>query len=190
MQGRRVEPRRGVHDRRGGVPRGVCERADDDLGRHLLLGPRRGQGRSRPGRASGQREGRGLGMASSDVKIVTKNFGVADSSRLGVALGRGAYRALGKALAMQPLAIVDEVKKSNLRGRGGAGFPTGMKWSFIPKDAREVYLVCNADESEPGTCKDRELLSSDPHLLIEGFLIAAYALRVRTGYIYIRGEMM
>ena len=91
---------------------------------------------------------------------------------------------------MQPAALVDEVKKSNLRGRGGAGFPTGMKWSFIPKDAKTVYLVVNADESEPGTCKDRELLAYDPHLLIEGMMIASYALGCKHAYIYIRGEMM
>jgi NADH-quinone oxidoreductase subunit F len=126
----------------------------------------------------------------ADVKIVTKNFGVDGMNRLEVALQHGAYRALPKALAMEPAAVTEEVKKSLLRGRGGAGFATGMKWSFIPKDAKEVFLVCNADESEPGTCKDRELIFNDPHLLIEGFLIAAYALRVRRGYIYIRGEMM
>jgi NADH-quinone oxidoreductase subunit F len=91
---------------------------------------------------------------------------------------------------MKPAEIVDEVKKSNLRGRGGAGFPTGMKWSFIPKDAKTVYLVCNADESEPGTCKDRELIFWDPHQLIEGMIIASYALGCHHAYIYIRGEMM
>ena len=91
---------------------------------------------------------------------------------------------------MRRQAIIDEVKKSNLRGRGGAGFPTGMKWGFIPKDAKTVYLVFNADESEPGTCKDRELLYWDPHLLIEGMIIASYALGCTHAYIYIRGEMM
>jgi NADH-quinone oxidoreductase subunit F len=82
------------------------------------------------------------------------------------------------------------VKKSNLRGRGGAGFPTGLKWTFIPKGSTEVYLVINADESEPGTCKDREMMYWDPHLLIEGIIIASYALNSRHSYIYIRGEMM
>src|SRR5207248_11344284 len=91
-------------------------------------------------------------------KIVTRNFGVTDMNRLDVALRHGAYGALEKAFAQPPAGIVDEVKKSNLRGRGGAGFATGMKWSFIPKDARDVYLVVNCDESEPGTCKDRELV--------------------------------
>jgi NADH-quinone oxidoreductase subunit F len=92
---------------------------------------------------------------SKGVKIVTKNFGVANSHKLSVYQQRGGYEALRKALTLQPAVLVDEVKKSNLRGRGGAGFPTGMKWSFIPKDAKVVYLVVNADESEPGTCKDR-----------------------------------
>jgi NADH-quinone oxidoreductase subunit F len=124
------------------------------------------------------------------IKIVTKNFGVANSHKLSVYQQRGGWNGFKKALAMQPTAIVDEVKKSNLRGRGGAGFSTGMKWSFVPKEAKRVYLVCNADESEPGTCKDRELLAFDPHLLIEGMAIASYALRCKHAYIYIRGEMM
>src|SRR5512134_1721119 len=126
----------------------------------------------------------------SPVKIITKNFGVTDMRNIDVALQNGAYQALPRAFALEPAALIEEVKKSNLRGRGGEGFATGLKLSFIPKDATEVYLVCNADESEPGTCKDRELIYYDPHLLVEGFIIAAYALRVRVGYIYIRGEMM
>ena len=130
-------------------------------------------------------------MATSDaLKIVTKNFGVVDSHKLSVYTQRGGGQAFRKALTMQPAALTEEVKKSNLRGRGGAGFPTGMKWSFIPKEAKTVYLVVNADESEPGTCKDRELLAYDPHLLIEGMLIASYALGCKHAYIYIRGEMM
>jgi NADH-quinone oxidoreductase subunit F len=127
---------------------------------------------------------------SKGVKIVTKNFGVPNGHKLSVYQQRGGYEALRKALTLQPAALVDEVKKSNLRGRGGAGFPTGMKWSFIPKDAKVVYLVVNADESEPGTCKDRELLAFDPHMLIEGMLISSYALGCKHAYIYIRGEMM
>jgi NADH-quinone oxidoreductase subunit F len=124
------------------------------------------------------------------IKIVTKNFGITDSHKLSVYNQRGGWQAFRKALAMTPAALVDEVKKSNLRGRGGAGFPTGLKWSFIPKEARTVYLVVNADESEPGTCKDRELLAYDPHLLIEGMAIASYAVGCKHAYIYIRGEMM
>jgi NADH-quinone oxidoreductase subunit F len=128
--------------------------------------------------------------ADRNLKIITKNFGVENSCRIDVALSRGAYARLPAAFGLTPAAIVDEVKKSNLRGRGGAGFPTGMKWSFIPKGAQTVYLVINADESEPGTCKDRELLFWEPHQLIEGMIISSYALGCRHAYIYIRGEMM
>ncbi len=101
----------------------------------------------------------------------------------------GGYRPLKKALALKPADIVEEVKKSGMRGRGGAGFPTGLKWSFIPKDAPGPrYLVCNADEGEPGTFKDRELIIQNPHALIEGMAIAGYAIGAAHGYIYIRGE--
>lgn len=122
-------------------------------------------------------------------RVLTKNFGVADIRRLATYRARGGWKAFDKALAMPRAAIVDEVKKSNLRGRGGAGFPAGMKWGFIPKDAKTVYLVCNADESEPGSFKDRVLLDGDPHLLVEGMAVAAYALGAAHAYIYIRGEM-
>jgi NADH-quinone oxidoreductase subunit F len=99
------------------------------------------------------------------------------------------YQAAKKALAMQPDAIVNEVKASNLRGRGGAGFPTGMKWGFIPKQSQKPkYVVCNADESEPGTFKDRDLMRYTPHLLLEGMVIAGHAIGSNVGYIYIRGE--
>ena len=102
---------------------------------------------------------------------------------------RGGYEALRKALGMTPEAIVEEVKASGLRGRGGAGFPTGLKWSFMPKDdGKPHYLVCNADESEPGTFKDREIMRWTPHALIEGCAIAAYAIGAERCYIYIRGE--
>lgn len=101
----------------------------------------------------------------------------------------GGYRALEKALKMSPDEIVEEVKKSGLRGRGGAGFPTGMKWSFLAKpEGVPRYLVCNADESEPGTFKDRYLMEHIPHLLIEGLLISSYALGSNKTFIYIRGE--
>ncbi|MDD2804368.1 MAG: NADH-quinone oxidoreductase subunit NuoF [Elusimicrobiales bacterium] len=101
----------------------------------------------------------------------------------------GGYKPLKKALGLQPADVIEEVKKSGLRGRGGAGFPAGLKWSFIPKDASGPrYLVCNADEGEPGTFKDRELILKNPHALIEGMAIAAYAIGAGTGYIYIRGE--
>ncbi|HTG18193.1 MAG TPA: NADH-quinone oxidoreductase subunit NuoF [Blastocatellia bacterium] len=102
---------------------------------------------------------------------------------------RGGYKALEKALGMEPSAVIDEVKASGLRGRGGAGFPTGMKWSFVPRNTgKPTYLLCNADESEPGTFKDRLLLEREPHLLIEGMAIAAYALSCHLSYIYMRGE--
>jgi NADH-quinone oxidoreductase subunit F len=132
-------------------------------------------------------------MGSQDVsgtKIVTKNFGVPNSHRLVTYLQRGGWDGFRRALTFTPANLIDEVKKSLLRGRGGAGFSTGMKWSFVPKEAKRVYLVCNADESEPGTCKDRELMAYDPHLLIEGMAISAYALGCKHAYIYIRGEMM
>ncbi|MBI3820501.1 MAG: NADH-quinone oxidoreductase subunit NuoF [Planctomycetes bacterium] len=102
----------------------------------------------------------------------------------------GGYAALRKALAMTPEEVVAIVKDSGLRGRGGAGFPTGFKWTFMPKpnDPRARYLAVNADESEPGTCKDRILMERDPHFVLEGILISAYAIRAKAAYIYIRGE--
>ncbi len=127
---------------------------------------------------------------SSMPKIVSSHFGVEGVNRIAEAERRGAYSRLLKGYAMPPAQLVDEVKASNLRGRGGAGFPTGMKWSFLPKDAKTVYLVVNADESEPGTCKDREILYWDPHLLIEGTILSSYALNSTHSYIYIRGEMI
>ena len=123
-------------------------------------------------------------------KLLTTHFGDETAADINIAMKNGVYGRLQTAFHMMPTAIVDEVKKSNLRGRGGAGFPTGMKWGFLPKNASTVYLVCNADESEPGTCKDRELLYWDPHLLIEGMIISSYALGCHHAYIYIRGEMM
>ena len=106
------------------------------------------------------------------------------------ALGRGDYHLTKEMMWMGPDWIVQEIKDSGLRGRGGAGFPSGLKWSFMPKetDGRPSFLVVNADESEPGTCKDREIMRKDPHKLIEGCLLAGYAMRARAAYIYIRGE--
>jgi NADH-quinone oxidoreductase subunit F len=102
---------------------------------------------------------------------------------------RGGYKALEKALAMEQTAVIDEVKASGLRGRGGAGFPTGMKWGFVPRNTgKQTYLLCNADESEPGTFKDRLLMERDPHMMIEGMAIASYALNCHLSYIYLRGE--
>jgi NADH-quinone oxidoreductase subunit F len=125
-----------------------------------------------------------------DTRVVTARFGNEDAKTIAGYEKTGGYQALRKALGLKPEDIVNEVKASNLRGRGGAGFATGVKWGFVPRDAAEVHLVCNADESEPGTCKDRELMWWDPHLLIEGMIISAFALKARVNYIYIRGEMM
>jgi NADH-quinone oxidoreductase subunit F len=103
----------------------------------------------------------------------------------------GGYRALPKALAMAPDEVISTVKESVLRGRGGAGFPTGVKWGFIPKgDAKPHYLVVNADESEPGACKDIPTMLNNPHVLIEGTVIAAYAIQANTAFIYVRGEVL
>ena len=125
-----------------------------------------------------------------ETPLISRMFGVKDSRKIDVYLQHHGYQSLEKALKeMTPAAIIDEVKKSNLRGRGGAGFPTGMKWSFVPKDnPKPKYVICNADESEPGTCKDRPLMEMDPHQLIEGMIIAGRAIGANRGFIYIRGE--
>ena len=121
--------------------------------------------------------------------VLTKNFGVSGMHGLAVAAKHGAYASLKKLFAMQPDAAIDLVKASGLRGRGGAGFPTGTKWGFVPKKSdKPRYLVINADESEPGTFKDRAILERDPHLLIEGIVIAAYAIGAHRAYAYFRGE--
>jgi len=122
-------------------------------------------------------------------KLLTRNFDRADSHTLAAYRETGGYTAWEKAKGTEPAAITEEVKKSNLRGLGGAGFPTGTKWSFIPKGhTGPVYLVVNADEGEPGTFKDRYLLERDPHALIEGMLITARAIRCDKAFVYIRGE--
>ena len=122
-------------------------------------------------------------------RILSAKFDDAQAFTLAGYKARGGYAGWDKARTMEPAAITDEVKKANLRGLGGAGFPTGMKWSFIPKDhTGPVYLVVNADEGEPGTIKDRYILERDPHALIEGMLIAARAIRCKLGFVYIRGE--
>jgi len=124
-----------------------------------------------------------------ETRILSEHFGDPAARTLAGWRERGGYRALEKALGMGPDAVIEEVKKSGLRGRGGAGFPTGVKWSFMPKgDGRPHYLLVNADESEPGAFKDRELLRWTPHQLLEGALIAAYAIRAEHIYIYVRGE--
>src|ERR1700720_3410913 len=123
-----------------------------------------------------------------EVKVVTRRFGQG-ATNIDRYLELDGYKAVQKALGMGPDAIISEVKRSNLRGRGGAGFSTGMKWSFVPKEsAKPKYILCNADESEPGTCKDRPLMELAPHQLIEGMIIAGRAVGAHRGYIYIRGE--
>jgi NADH-quinone oxidoreductase subunit F len=124
-----------------------------------------------------------------EVKVLTSRFGIPNSASIDVYLAHEGYQGLSKALQMKPEEVINEVKKSGLRGRGGAGFNAGMKWSFVPKQtSKPKYVVCNADESEPGTCKDRVLMEYDPHQLIEGIVIAGYAIQSQQGYIYIRGE--
>lgn len=122
-------------------------------------------------------------------QILFKNIKLPNQNRIETYEERGGYKAIKKALSMDPLAVIDEVKKSGLRGRGGAGFPTGLKWSFVPRGTgKPVYLLNNADESEPGTFKDRVLIELDPHLCIEGMLIAGWALQSNWSAVYIRGE--
>ena len=126
----------------------------------------------------------------AEVPVISRLFGVPDSHTLDVYLQHDGYKGMERALKeLSPDQVIDEVKKSNLRGRGGAGFPTGMKWSFVPKEsAKPKYILCNADESEPGTCKDRPIMELAPHQLIEGIVIAGRAVGAHHGYIYIRGE--
>jgi NADH-quinone oxidoreductase subunit F len=124
----------------------------------------------------------------SETLILTKRWGQKDGHTLAAYREAGGYRALQKALGMAPSAIVDEVKVSNLRGRGGAGFATGLKWTFLPKDVRPRYLCVNADESEPGTFKDRYIIEYDPHMLLEGIAITCLANDIHLAYVYIRGE--
>ncbi|WP_018147155.1 NADH-quinone oxidoreductase subunit NuoF [Henriciella marina] len=128
-------------------------------------------------------------MLQDKDRIFTNLYG-AHSPGLEEARKRGAWHLTREMLQQTPEWICDQIKASGLRGRGGAGFPTGLKWTFMPKEVRERphYLVVNADESEPGTCKDREIMRHDPHLLIEGCMIASYAMRAHACYVYLRGE--
>src|SRR5688572_2167400 len=123
-------------------------------------------------------------------KILLEHIDVPGIETLDVYRKKGGYASVEKALkTMAPDAVMEEVKKSGLRGRGGAGFPAGMKWSFLDrKSDKPRYLVCNADESEPGTFKDRYLMEKIPHILIEGMITSSFALGAKTSYIYIRGE--
>src|SRR5665213_3515271 len=124
-----------------------------------------------------------------ETKVLSKRFGLENSESLATYIANDGFKAFQKAREMKPEQIIEEVKTSALRGRGGAGFPTGLKWSFVPRSSpKPKYIIINADESEPGTCKDRLLMENDPHSLIEGMLIAARAVDSHKAYIYIRGE--
>ena len=128
-------------------------------------------------------------VSDREVRLLSPYFGDPKQRHIETYVKRGGYSALEKALGMGPDDVVEIVKSSGLRGRGGAGFPTGVKWSFMPKEKKKAhYLLCNADESEPGTFKDRYIMERDPHALLEGMIIAAYAIDSHKAYVYIRGE--
>src|SRR5262249_23812688 len=128
-------------------------------------------------------------MLADKDRIFLNLYGVRGAD-LESAKERGAWNGTKDMLDAGRDWIIAQMKESGLRGRGGAGFPTGLKWSFMPKEVKDRphYLVVNADESEPGTCKDRDIMRHDPHLLVEGCLLAGFAMRANAGYIYIRGE--
>jgi len=126
--------------------------------------------------------------SNGNIRLLSRSFGKPDQASLETAMQRGAYAMLKKAVGMKPEEVTALVKESGLRGHGGAGFSAGMKWGFVPKDIFPRYVTVNADESEPGTCKDRLILEYDPHLLLEGALICAWAVQAERIYIYIRGE--
>jgi NADH-quinone oxidoreductase subunit F len=130
-------------------------------------------------------------MLADKDRIFTNLYGLQDWGLKG-AMKRGNWDGTKAILERGRDAIIDQVKASGLRGRGGAGFPTGLKWSFMPKEVgeRPHYLVVNADESEPGTCKDREIMRHDPHTLVEGCLIAGFAMGAHTAFVYVRGEFV
>jgi NADH-quinone oxidoreductase subunit F len=124
-----------------------------------------------------------------ETRLISYRFDLPNSASIDTYLANDGYVAIRKAIGMTPQAIIDELTVSALRGRGGAGFPTGMKWSFVPRNTgKPTYVICNSDESEPCTCKDRLLMENDPHQLIEGMLIAAWTIRSNKGYIFVRGE--
>ena len=125
-----------------------------------------------------------------EVKIITEHYDKPEFKTLEGYKQNGGYEVLPKTLKLKPQEIIDEVKASGLRGRGGAGFPTGVKWGFLPDNGEPRYLLCNADEGEPGTFKDRKMIERAPHQLIEGMIISAYAVKSAKSYIYIRGELV
>jgi NADH-quinone oxidoreductase subunit F len=128
---------------------------------------------------------------SEQMRILTAHWGDPSVVPIDGYLAKGGYEALRRALSMSPAEVIDEMKASGLRGRGGAGFPTGVKWSFVPQDTgKPTYVVVNFDESEPGTYNNRELVEREPHQLIEGFIIAAYAVQSQNAFVYCRGEFL
>ena len=130
-------------------------------------------------------------MTDTLTPVLSDNWDQERSWTIDAYTARGGYAALDKAFAMEPDAVIETVKASGLRGRGGAGFPTGMKWGFIPQDnPKPKYLVVNADESEPGTCKDIPLMMANPHVLVEGVIMSSYAIRANHAFIYVRGEVL
>ncbi len=130
-------------------------------------------------------------MISTADRIITARWDEPDTVWIDRYTATGGYEALKKALKMAPAQVIDEVKASGLRGRGGAGFPAGVKWSFVPQDTgKPTYLVVNFDESEPGTFNNRELIERDPHQVLEGAIIAAYAVQCHTAFVYVRGEFL
>lgn len=129
-----------------------------------------------------------MSQAPQQTKLLSEFYHLDEFQNLEGYKKHGGYATLSKAFKMQPQQIIDEVKTSGLRGRGGAGFSTGMKWSFLPKNNEPRYLLCNADEGEPGTFKDRLMMERAPHQLIEGMIISAFAINSHKGYIYVRGE--
>ena len=130
-----------------------------------------------------------LPMIKPQVRIALRNCGIIDPESIEQSIGRGGYQGLMRALRMAPEEVIREIKDSGLRGRGGAGFPTGTKWQFARSaPGRTKYIICNADEGDPGAFMDRSLLEGDPHSVLEGMLIGAYAIGCDEGYIYIRAE--
>jgi NADH-quinone oxidoreductase subunit F len=124
-----------------------------------------------------------------EVRVISQRFDLPNSASIDTYLANDGYVAIKKVLGTTPEAIIEELTTSALRGRGGAGFPTGLKWSFVPRTSgKPTYVICNSDESEPGTCKDRLLMENDPHQLLEGMLIAGWTIRSNKGYVFIRGE--
>jgi NADH-quinone oxidoreductase subunit F len=165
---------------------GLCEHAP------AVLAGKKAIARARPEEAPQIIHGQGerpLGIVGGDVRILTANCGQGRPASLGEYVTRGGYAGLKKALRMEPREVTAEVRASGLVGRGGAAFPTCVKWEIVAEEpSQPKYVVCNADESEPGTFKDRVLMEEDPHRMIEGLVIAAYAVGAGQGYIYIRGE--